>query len=251
MASILIDCRGRLILSGRFPKPSLSDSDGLLAIGGDLEPETLLQAYRNGIFPWSVNPITWWSPDPRAIIEFSEFRWNRRRQRYLRNGGFSFTFDVAFTQVMQECARPAPGRRTTWISPEFIQAYTRLHNLGHAHSIECWKDGNLVGGVYGVAIGGFFAGESMFSRVSNASTLALAVLLFSLKESGFVLFDTQVITPHTSFLGAREIPRKEYLARLAVAIEKKVVFPKHPLTIDNLLKNMTIDSALGDADKIS
>ncbi len=234
MPAMLIDCRGRLIPSGRFPEPWLTNRDGLLAIGGDLEPATLLEAYRRGIFPWSVDPISWWSPDPRAIIEFGEFRWSRRRQRYLRNGGFTFTFDTAFTRVMTECARPAPGRRSTWISPEFIRAYTRLHELGHAHSVECWQGTALVGGVYGVAVGGLFAGESMFSRVSNASTLALAVLLFALRSGGFVLFDTQVISPHTASLGAREIPRREYLARLAEAVKQAASFPTHPSSLSTL-----------------
>ncbi|RCK77834.1 MAG: Leucyl/phenylalanyl-tRNA--protein transferase [Candidatus Ozemobacter sibiricus] len=228
MSPILIDCRGRLIPSGRFPEPWLANRDGLVALGGDLEPETLLAAYRRGIFPWSVDPISWWSPDPRAIIEFHEFRWSKRRQRYLRNGGFTFTFDTAFTRVMTECARSVPGRRSTWISPEFIRAYSRLHELGHAHSVECWQGTALVGGVYGVAVGGLFAGESMFSRVSNASTLALAVLLRALQDSGFVLFDTQVLSPHTASLGAREIPRRDYLARLAQAVKLPCTFPRHP-----------------------
>lgn len=224
MSSPLIDCRGRLIPSGRFPEPRLANPDGLLALGGDLEPATLLDAYRQGIFPWSVDPISWWSPDPRAIIEFAEFRFSRRRARYLRNGRFRFSFDEAFGAVMKECARAAPGRRSTWISPAFIRAYTRLHDLGHAHSVECWLEDRLVGGVYGVAVGGLFAGESMFSRVSNASTLALAVLLGHLRERGFTLFDSQVISPHTASLGAREIPREEYLERLRQAVTQPCTF---------------------------
>jgi len=224
MPVFLLDSKGRLIRNGRFPDPQKADGNGLLAIGGDLEPESLLAAYRQGIFPWSVDPISWWSPDPRAIIEFDEFKISSRRARYFRSSGFNFTFDRAFRDVVTGCAQPATGRDSTWISPQFVEAYTRLHLLGHAHSVECWNADILVGGVYGVSIGGFFAGESMFHIEANASTLALALLLERLKKSGFVLFDTQMVTSHTESLGAREIPRLAYLKRLGEAVAKECSF---------------------------
>lgn len=207
-----------------FPDPENADDDGLLAVGGDLRPETLLKAYRSGIFPWTVRPISWWSPDPRAIFEIADFRLSKRMQRLFRSGRFTFSLDGCFTRVMEECAAPAPGRESTWISPEFITAYTRLHKMGYAHSAEVWLDKELAGGLYGVAIGGFFAGESMFHKFSNASTMALAFLIEHLKKRGFELFDSQVISPHTASLGAIEIPRKDYLQRLSTALGKSCSF---------------------------
>ncbi|HNS09326.1 MAG TPA: leucyl/phenylalanyl-tRNA--protein transferase [Candidatus Ozemobacteraceae bacterium] len=207
-----------------FPDPENADDDGLLAIGGDLRPETLLKAYRSGIFPWTVRPISWWSPDPRAIFEIENFTLSTRMQRVFRSGRFTFSLDRCFTRVMEGCAAPAPGRESTWISPEFIAAYTRLHKIGYAHSAEVWHGGQLAGGVYGVAIGGFFAGESMFHTVSNASTMALAFLIEHLKKQGFELFDSQVISPHTASLGAIEICRKDYLFRLSRALAKSCSF---------------------------
>ncbi len=207
-----------------FPDPENADDDGLLAIGGDLRPETLLKAYRSGIFPWTVRPISWWSPDPRAIFEIENFTLSTRMQRVFRSGRFTFSLDRCFTRVMEGCAAPAPGRESTWISPEFIAAYTRLHKIGYAHSAEVWHGGQLAGGLYGVAIGGFFAGESMFHTVSNASTMALAFLIEHLKKQGFELFDSQVISPHTASLGAIEICRKDYLFRLSRALAKSCSF---------------------------
>lgn len=207
-----------------FPDPENADDDGLLAIGGDLRPETLLKAYRSGIFPWTVKPISWWSPDPRAIFEIDNFRLSRRMQRLFRSGRFSFSFDRCFTRVMEGCAAPSPGRESTWVSPEFIAAYTRLHKMGYAHSAEVWLGEELAGGLYGVSLGGFFAGESMFHTASNASTMALAFLVEHLKNRGFELFDSQVISPHTASLGAVEICRKEYLRRLGRALDKSCSF---------------------------
>ncbi|MGA4642992.1 leucyl/phenylalanyl-tRNA--protein transferase [Limisphaera sp. 4302-co] len=201
-----------------FPDPRLADADGLVAIGGDFSPQRLLLAYRSGIFPWTDNPITWWSPDPRAIFEFDRVHIPRSLRRLLRKNPFRITYDRAFRAVMEGCAQPAPGREESWVTPAFIQAYTRLHELGHAHSVEVWQGHALVGGVYGVAIGGFFAGESMFHRVSDASKVALVHLLEHLRGRGFVLFDTQMLTPVTRLLGAVEIPRDEYLRRLAEAL---------------------------------
>ena len=208
----------------RFPSPRLADAEGLVAIGGDLSVARLLLAYRSGIFPWTVDPITWWSPEPRAIFELDGFHVSRSLARVIRKGEFRPTVDRAFRRVMQYCAAPAPGRRSTWISPEFIEAYTQLHQQGHAHSLECWQGRQLVGGVYGVAVGGFFAGESMFHRVSDASKVALFHLIDHLRKQGFVLFDIQMLTPITEQLGGVAIPRAEYLRRLAEAVEKPVAF---------------------------
>lgn len=204
----------------RFPNPQLADAEGLVAVGGDLSVARLLLAYRSGIFPWTVEPITWWSPDPRAILELDHFHVSRSLGRTLRHGVFEVTFDRAFTDVMRGCAAPARGRRSTWITPDFISAYTELHRLGHAHSVECWQKGRLVGGVYGVAIGAFFAGESMFHRVSDASKVALFHLVEQLKTRRYELFDIQMLTPITEQLGGSTIPRQDYLARLAQAVAK-------------------------------
>jgi leucyl/phenylalanyl-tRNA---protein transferase len=207
-----------------FPDPAQADAKGLVAVGGDLRVARLLAAYRHGLFPWSVNPITWWSPDPRGVFEFDRFHIPRSLARLLRRPPFEVTMDRAFRAVMEGCAAPAPGRRQTWVTPEFIQAYTRLHKLGHAHSFECWQDNRLVGGIYGVALGGLFAGESMFHRASNASKIALSRLVEHLRERGFVLFDIQQVTPATRQLGAVEIPRAEYLRRLRQAVVLDVRF---------------------------
>ena len=158
-----------------------------MAIGGDFSVPRLLLAYRSGIFPWTVEPITWWSPEPRAIFELDRFHVSHSLAKVIRQGVFRVTVDRAFRRVMQGCAAPAPGRRSTWISPEFIDAYTQLHEQGHAHSLECWQGRRLVGGIYGVAVGGLFAGESMFHRVSNASKVALFHLIEHLRRQGFVL----------------------------------------------------------------
>jgi leucyl/phenylalanyl-tRNA---protein transferase len=211
-------------LSLRFPDPRKAQRDGLVAIGGDLSVPRLLEAYRNGIFPWSASPITWWSPDPRGILEFEKIHLAQRLQRKMRQGRFRFTLNENFPEVIAACAKPAPGREETWIEPELVEAYYGLHQAGYAYSAECWEGENLVGGVYGVAIGALFAGESMFSRVSDGSKMALAFLTRHLKERGFELFDTQMVTPHTKNLGASEIPREEYLQRLARALQRDCSF---------------------------
>ena len=208
----------------RFPHASLANSEGLVAIGGDLSVPRLLLAYRSGIFPWSADPLSWWSPDPRAIFEFDRLKVARSLHKIIHQGVFDITWDQAFRRVVEGCAAPADKRRTTWISPMFIEAYVRLHEQGHAHSVECWRQGELAGGIYGVAIGGFFAGESMFHRVSNASKVALFHLLEHLKTQGFALFDIQMLTPITEQLGGTLIPRDEYLRRLALAVEKHCTF---------------------------
>lgn len=201
-----------------FPDPSEADDDGLLAVGGNLAPETLISAYRQGIFPWSEHPITWWSPDPRGILEIDHFSPTRRLLRKMRQGKYAFTRDHAFAQVIHACAEPRADQSGSWLGPDLIEAYIRLHRLGHAHSVECWCEGELVGGIYGVACGGLFAGESMFSRVSDGSKMALTHLVGHLREKGYTLFDLQAINDHTISLGAIEIPRYEYLARLRQAL---------------------------------
>jgi leucyl/phenylalanyl-tRNA--protein transferase len=208
----------------RFPDPRLADVEGLVAVGGDLSVPRLLLAYRSGIFPWTSEPITWWSPDPRAILDLKQMHVSRSLAKVIRQRVFQITVDRAFRQVMEGCAAPAPGRRTTWISPAFLAAYSELHRQGHAHSLECWQGERLAGGIYGLAIGGFFAGESMFHRASNASKVALFYLVEHLQQRDFVLLDIQMLTPITSQLGGHTLPRSEYLRRLAAAVAKPCVF---------------------------
>lgn len=211
-----------------FPDPDTAvqsgGMNGLVAVGGDLSAERLLLAYRSGIFPWSVNPITWWSPDPRGILELDQFHLSRSLARTLRRNVFRITANRAFQATIEACAAPAPGRRTTWISPEFIAAYSELHRLGHAHSVECWFGEELAGGVYGVAVGGLFAGESMFHRRPDASKVALYHLVQRLQAGGFVLFDIQMLTAHTQQLGATQVPRRAYLERLRTAVNERCAF---------------------------
>jgi leucyl/phenylalanyl-tRNA--protein transferase len=214
----------RLGKAVEFPDAERANAEGLIAVGGDLTRERLLAAYRQGIFPWTVNPITWWSPDPRGIIELDHFHIPESLGKMIRKKPFEVTMDKAFKKVMQACAAPGPNRRATWITDEFVEAYTRLHEHGHAHSVECWQDGELAGGIYGVAIGGLFAGESMFHRVNNASKVALYHLVQHLRARQFGLFDIQMVTPATAPLGAREISRREYLQRLAVAVAQVGMF---------------------------
>jgi leucyl/phenylalanyl-tRNA--protein transferase len=204
--------------------PESADDSGLVAMGGDLRPRRLLEAYRRGVFPWydEDGPICWWSPDPRAIFELDQFHFSRRFRRTLASGRFTFTINGDFPGVMRGCAhRPEEG---TWITPEMIRAYGQLHQLGHAHSVEAWWDGEPAGGIYGVALGGFFAGESMFTRVTDGSKAALAFLVHHLRKRGFQLFDIQFLTEHTVRLGAVEIPRTEYLLRLRRALALPVTF---------------------------
>jgi len=212
------------MFTGSFLLPELADDLGLVAIGGDLRPERLLHAYRSGIFPWydEDGPICWWSPDPRAIFELDGLHISRRLRRTVRSGRFQTTINRDFAGVIRGCAE---GRDDgTWITTDMIAAYERLHQLGHAHSLEVWHGDQLAGGIYGVAIGGFFAGESMFHRVRDASKVALAHLVGRLRQCGFQLFDIQFLTDHTARLGAIEIPRAEYLRRLERALACAVSF---------------------------
>lgn len=208
-----------------FPDPrtavTAGEFAGLVAFAGDLSVERILLAYRSGIFPWSVDPITWWSPNRRGVFEWDKLHVPRSLARTLRKNPFEVTRDRAFRRVMEGCAAREEG---TWIAPEFIDAYTRLHEAGHAHSVECWQGGELVGGIYGVAAGGLFAGESMFHRVSDASKIALHHLAQHLRERGFALFDIQMVTDITEALGAVEISRAEYLRRLKKAVALECVF---------------------------
>jgi leucyl/phenylalanyl-tRNA--protein transferase len=209
---------------GPFPDPERARPDGLVAVGGDLRPARLLDAYRRGIFPWfdEHTPILWWSPDPRAIFELDRFHVSRRLARTVRSGRFTVTFDRAFDAVIRGCAR-RPGQGV-WITPDMIAAYTELHRLGWAHSVEVWRDGELGGGVYGVAVGGLFAGESMFTRVRDGSKVALVHLVERLKQRGFQLFDVQFLNDHTASLGAVEVPRRAYLRRLRLALQSPATF---------------------------
>jgi leucyl/phenylalanyl-tRNA--protein transferase len=198
---------------------------GLVAVGGSLDPRTLLRAYRAGVFPWSSDPvITWWCPDPRAVFELDTFQAARSLRKAIRRHGWLFTVDRDFAGVMRACAEPTPDRPSTWISEEFVASYSELHRQGYAHSVEVWQDEALVGGLYGVAIGGFFGGESMFHRRTDASKAAVAALVDHLRARGFTLLDAQVPTPHLGRLGAVEVPRSEYLRRLQRALELPVKF---------------------------
>lgn len=205
-------------------------------VGGQLTPAWLLAAYRRGIFPWPIPELTdvplWWSPDPRAVIELDRFHISRRLLRRLRSGRFRVTCDREFVGVVHACAEPRGEEGGSWITPAMVDAYTRLFELGHCHSVEVWDEDRLVGGVYGVRIGGLFAGESMFRRERDASKVALAYLVEHLKTRGFALFDIQQWTPHTGSLGAIEISRTEYVRRLRRAVELPVEFGTGPVEID-------------------
>ena len=199
----------------RFPDPreALHDPNGLLAFGGDLSPARLLAAYGQGIFPWygEGEPILWWSPDPRCVFRTESLRVNRSLRRQLRGKSWRLSVDTAFEAVIRACAAPREGHGGTWLVPEMIEAYVALHRLGHAHSVEVWDGTHLVGGVYGVAVGQLFCGESMFSAESGGSKLALVALAALLRSWGWPLIDAQVANAHTLGLGAGEMPREDYL----------------------------------------
>ena len=206
----------------RFPPVNAASPEGLLAVGGDLRPERLLEAYRHGIFPWYSDdqPILWWSPDPRTVLFPDKLHISRSLKRSLRPGLFSVTLDTCFRDVMQHCAGPRPQYPDggTWITTEMLEAYTCLHEQGYAHSVETWQEGKLVGGLYGVALGGAFFAESMFTRVPDASKVALVSLVRQLQAWGFRLMDCQQASPHVMRLGAEEIPRQEFLGHLTSAL---------------------------------
>ena len=200
-----------------FPPVEMADAEGLLAVGGNLSSERLLLAYRNGIFPWynEGEPILWWSPDPRMVLSPAELKVSKSMQTVLNNGKFRFTINRSFTQVMQHCKSTFRKQQEgTWISPAMQDAYTELHQLGHAHSAEAWLNGELVGGLYGIRVGKVFCGESMFSNVSNASKFAFIKYVQQLQKEGVVLIDCQVYTPHLASLGARLVEREKFIALL-------------------------------------
>ncbi|MEK6783926.1 MAG: leucyl/phenylalanyl-tRNA--protein transferase [Nitrospirota bacterium] len=206
----------------RFPAVDRASPEGLLAVGGDLRPERLLQAYRHGIFPWynDDQPILWWSPDPRAVLFPDKLHVSRSLKRTLRSNVFTLTLDTCFREVMTQCAGPRPQypEGGTWITDDMLNAYTRLHELGYAHSVETWQDDRLVGGLYGVAIGGAFFAESMFTRVDDASKVALVKLVTQLQAWNFRLIDCQQFSPHVSRFGAEEIPRSVFIRYLTQAL---------------------------------
>jgi leucyl/phenylalanyl-tRNA---protein transferase len=205
-----------------FPPVEQASPEGLLAVGGDLRPERLLEAYRHGIFPWynDDQPILWWSPDPRAVLIPDQLHVPRSLEKTIRRGHFHLTLDTCFREVMRECAGPRPQYPDggTWITPAMIEAYTRLHELGYAHSVEAWREDTLVGGLYGVALGGAFFAESMFTRIDDASKVALATLVRQLQAWGFQLMDCQQSSPHVRRFGARQIPRRDFVTHLRQAL---------------------------------
>jgi leucyl/phenylalanyl-tRNA--protein transferase len=198
-----------------FPDPCLAEEDGLLAIDGDLSPERLLLAYSSGIFPWfsKEEPILWWSPDPRFVLYPKDIRISHSMKKLLKKNTYKISFDTCFRDVISNCSnlREETG---TWITSEMIEAYCKLYELGFAHSVECWYDNKLVGGLYGIIIGKCFFGESMFSTMSNASKVAFITLSKILEENDFALIDCQVHTTHLESLGAVHIPREDFLQRV-------------------------------------
>ena len=203
----------------RFPSPNTAmvDPDGLLCAGGDLKPETIIRAYGQGIYPWfsTGQPILWWTPDPRMVLYPAEFKCTKSLAKTMRQNKFEVRFDTAFRDVIRECAAPREAGGGTWIVEDIQHAYTALHKAGHAHSAESWQDGKLVGGLYGVAIGKVFFGESMFARETDASKVAFATLVNKLQEDGFQLIDCQQQTQHLGRFGARPVSRAAFMQHLA------------------------------------
>ena len=199
---------------------ALKQPNGLLCAGGDLSPARLLDAYRHGIFPWYSRgePILWWSPDPRMVLHCAELKVPRSLAKSVRNKGFELRIDTAFRQVLKRCSEPRKGEPGTWLGPEMRAAYLALHEAGHAHCFETWRENELVGGLYGVAIGRMFYGESMFSLATDASKVALVHLVGFLQRNGFPMIDCQMNTPLLASLGAREIPRRAFLRSLSALV---------------------------------
>jgi leucyl/phenylalanyl-tRNA--protein transferase len=199
-----------------FPDPALAEPNGLLGVGGDLDPNRLILAYRQGIFPWySHAPILWWSPNPRMVLHSADLHVRRSLAKRIRQARFTITLDRAFDTVIERCAsRPRPGQTGTWITPQMMAAYRHLHALGYAHSCEAWQDGTLVGGLYGVAIGKVYSGESMFTDVPDASKVAFVHFVRQLHRWKYPLIDCQVYTEHLANFGAGEMPRHLYLEKL-------------------------------------
>lgn len=210
--------------STEFPPLShaLQEPNGLLAAGGDLSSKRLIAAYRHGCFPWYAQgqPIFWWSPNPRMVLLPENLHVAKSLRKCLKQQRFKVTFDQQFSQVIRACAQPRDYANSTWITEDIIQGYCRLHQLGYAHSVEVWQDQQLVGGLYGIAMGQLFFGESMFSRVSDASKVGFATLVHYLKQAGFVLIDCQMHTTHLSSLGAKEISRNDFSLYLAQYLDQ-------------------------------
>ena len=206
-----------------FPPTSkaLKQPNGLLAAGADLTPGRLIEAYSLGVFPWfnADEPVLWWSPDPRMVLFPAELKIARSLKKVLRNRPYEVRLDTAFSQVMRGCSQPRDGQNGTWISPMMTDAYTRLHEMGVAHSAETWIDGKLAGGLYGVALGRMFYGESMFTEVTDASKIAFVHMVWQLKRWGFGLIDCQMKTTHLETFGAREIPRSDFMRRVSKLIQ--------------------------------
>jgi len=209
-----------------FPSPHLANPDGILAVGGDLVPERLLLAYENGIFPWysADEPILWWSPDPRFVLYPDKLKVSKSMRPIFNQKKFKITYDQAFRTVISSCSKPRPNDPFggTWLTTEMIEAFCHLHHLGFAHSVEAWQGGKIVGGLYGVALGKVFYGESMFAKVNNASKAAFITLVKDLKIKGYELIDCQVYTGHLESLGAVEISREQFLKEL-----KNLLVPPH------------------------
>jgi leucyl/phenylalanyl-tRNA--protein transferase len=220
-----------------FPSPFLASREGLLAIGGDLSPNRLLLAYSNGIFPWysEDEPILWWSPDPRLVLYPDELKVSRSLKRIIRQNVFEISMDCAFREVITECARVRlENQQGTWIVEDMLEAYCRLHESGFAHSVEAWHDNQLAGGLYGVSLGRCFFGESMFTRVTNASKVALVALVEHLKPLDLAFIDCQITTGHLTRFGAREISRSRYLDELDAALNAPTLKGKWSLQADLL-----------------
>lgn len=218
-----------------FPPIELAEPDGLLAVGGDLSPERLIEAYRSGIFPWYTDdtPILWWSPAPRLVLFPEEFHAPKRFQRLLRQNPFTVKADTDFRQVIMRCSeKRAPNRLETWITEDMLEAYCHLYELGYAHSIECWSNDKLVGGLYGIALDRVFFGESMFSDQNNSSKVALASLVSYAKKTGICLIDCQIRTEHLIKLGAHEISRSTFHKYLEENIHKMLPQKKWRLLQD-------------------
>ncbi|WP_170799349.1 leucyl/phenylalanyl-tRNA--protein transferase [Stutzerimonas stutzeri] len=207
-----------------FPplETALREPNGLLAAGGDLRPERLLAAYRHGCFPWyqEGQPLLWWSPDPRTVLFPDELHVSRSLRKRMRHGDYRVTFDKAFAEVIQGCAGPRSYADGTWITTPMQDAYVRLHEMGVAHSVEVWQQGQLVGGLYGLAMGELFFGESMFSRATDASKVGFVTLVEQLREWGFALIDCQMPTRHLESFGARSIPRAAFAEALAMHLDR-------------------------------
>lgn len=242
----------RLIQELVFPPTQYAEPNGLLAVGGDLSPRRLLLAYASGIFPWfnADDPILWWSPDPRCILEPGALHVSRSLAKTLRRGQYRVSFDADFPAVIEECAAVRRERgEDTWLSSAMQRAYLRLHELGHAHSVECWHQGRLAGGLYGVSLGRCFFGESMFHRLPNASKVAMAGLAGELAALDFELIDCQLPSPHLFRLGAREITRSEFLRRLRRGgVRPSTMPPPGPFPLGQKADRFLFSSALTGAE---